>query len=360
VLHYLGYDRDRGGIVSVVRALAGAGRFECVLGLNRNARQLRQPALPAAEVSPVAGEILNVRTFWRARAVAREAHAWLDAAPGRVFHGHSRAGLAVALWLARQGEARAVVSVHCYGRQRWFYRWAAGRLRDRLFWLSPAMKEYYGVAGGEAWAQCIPECVPAPVLPRASRIPATDGALRLGGIGALVPWKRWHLVLEALALMPATVREKWRFRHIGGTDGSPVAERYSVQVQARTKELGLDDCVEWLGEQPSADGMLGETDCLVVASYHEPFSVAMLEALQAGVPVLAADSGGARDVIVPMGNGWLFRSGDARDLSRMLTMLVESDALARVRIDPSELTRFSAETVAGQWAEVYARLLAVK
>ena len=34
----------------------------------------------------------------------------------------------VALWLARAGERRVVVSVHCYGRQRWFYRWAARQL----------------------------------------------------------------------------------------------------------------------------------------------------------------------------------------------------------------------------------------
>ena len=160
VLHYVGADDDRGGIVSVVRALAGAGQFQCVLGVNRGFRQRRSPPLAAFELPALDGEVLRLRTLWRARAVAREVGRWLETEPGRIFHGHSRAGLAVALWLERVGETRVAVSVHCYGRRRWFYRWAAGRLGSRLFWLSPAMREYYGV-GGDGWTGCIPGCVPA-------------------------------------------------------------------------------------------------------------------------------------------------------------------------------------------------------
>jgi hypothetical protein len=55
-------------------------------------------------------------------------------------------------------------------------------------------------------------------------------------------------------------------------------------------------------------------------------------------------------------NGWLFRSGDATDLTRVLRSLVETDVLAQVRIDREALQRFNAPVVAAQWAEVYARL----
>jgi glycosyltransferase involved in cell wall biosynthesis len=358
VLHYLGYSSDDGGIVSVVRALAGADRFACVLGLNRGAQQRRAPALPAVELPPLTGETLGLRTFWRARAVAREVGAWLRAEPGRVFHGHSRAGLAVALWLARAGERRAVVSVHCYGRQRWFYRWAARRLEDRLYWLSPAMKEYYGVpTGAGPWARCIPGCVPELATSVEPRSAHRESVVQIGGIGLLVPWKRWHLVLEALALVPEPTRRRMHFRHIGGTGGSPVAQRYAAELQARTSDLGLATTVTWLGAQPSSGPFLREIDCLVIPARREPFSIAMLEALQAGIPVLAADSGGARDVIVPSRNGWLFHSGDAADLARTLAMLAESDGLGGVQIAGADLQRFKASVVAEQWAGVYERLL---
>ena len=88
VLHYVGCDEDRGGIVSVVRALDGAGRFDCVLGVNAGCRQRRQPPLPVLELPKVVGEKLGLQTFWRSRTVAREVQAWLRAEPDRVFHGH--------------------------------------------------------------------------------------------------------------------------------------------------------------------------------------------------------------------------------------------------------------------------------
>jgi glycosyltransferase involved in cell wall biosynthesis len=326
------------------------------LGVNAGAGQRRQPPLAAVEFPRVAGETIGLANAWRTRAVARAVRAWLRGDPRRIFHGHSRAGLLVALWLARAGERRVIVSVHCYGKQKWFYRWAARRLGARLFWLTPAMKQYYRVADAGTWAQCIPGCVPAGVVAPTARGRAADGLVRLGGVGALVAWKRWHLVLDALARLPGAVRAKLRFTHIGGADASPESARYAAALQAQTTALGLDEVVQWRGPQPSAAPLLAGIDGLIVASQREPFSVAMLEALAAGVPVLAADSGGARDVIVPPRNGWFFRSGDAGDLARALTMLAESDALALARVEPEQLRSFTAPVVAEQWAGIYARL----
>lgn len=358
-LHYLGYDNDRGGIVSVVRALASARCFRCVLGVNPGFHQLRNPPLPTMELPPLAGESLDLRTFWRARKVAGVVSSWLRAEPGRIFHGHSRAGLAVALWLGQHGENRAVASVHCYGRQRWFYRWASSRLGARLFWVSPAMKRHYYVDDG-SWAQCIPGCLPAGFSVRAKPDRPHNGFVRLGGIGALVSWKGWHLVLEALGRMPSAMQRRFRFKHIGSSDDSPESVHYAAAVRARATALGLDRIVEWRGEQPSSTEFLEEIDCLVVPSRSEPFSMATLEALAMGVPVLATDSGGPRDILNLPRNGWLFRSGDVNDLARGLAMLAEGDALSRVRVDPQDLVRFSATVVARQWVQIYADLSGAK
>jgi glycosyltransferase involved in cell wall biosynthesis len=360
VLHYVGADDDRGGIVSVVRALAGAGGFACVLGVNPGFQQHRAPPVMATlELPWIAGEELGIRTFWRARVVARAVQAWLDGDASRIFHGHSRAGLAVALSLARAGERRVVASVHCYGRQRWFYRWAARRLGSRLFWLTPAMKRYYGIGADETWAQCIPGCVPEPAV-TGREVPRdrTRRPVRIGGIGALVAWKRWDLVVAALAALPPAARGQLRFIHIGGPDDSAESRKFAAALRTQTVAQGLGEIVEWRGAQPSARPLLEEIDCLVVTSHHEPFSVAMLEALAAGVPVVAANSGGARDVLVPPLNGWLFRSGEAGDLARVFELLAAGDALGRVQIAPKQLRSFTAPVVAAQWAGVYARLSA--
>jgi len=179
--------------------------------------------------------------------------------------------------------------------------------------------------------------------------------VRLGGVGALVSWKRWHLVLDALHALPPAVQAKFRFIHIGATDGTDSSERYAKALRIQTAALGLTRIVEWLGEQPSAQDFLREMDCLVIPAHREPFSVAMLEALALGVPVLAANSGGARDIIVPARNGWHFTSGDPRELARSLAMLAESDALRTVNLKREDLAPFSAPVVAAEWERVYAR-----
>lgn len=342
VLHYTGAADDSGGIVSVVRALAAADRFDCIFGLSPGAVQRRLPALPAVELPRMDGERIGVANAWRASAAADAVQRWLHVDPARVFHGHSRAGLLVALWLRRWGERRVVASVHCYGRQRWFYRWAARRLGDRLFWLSPAMRAYYGILGG-GWEQCIPGGVPPAKVVAAAREP---GRLRLGGVGMLVDWKRWDLVVEALGRLPASLRPAVRFTHIGAGDAAP--------LEQRAARLGVRAQVAFLGPQPSPDALLAEIDALVVASVREPLSMAMLEALAAGVPVLAADSGGACDLIRDGVNGRLFRTGDPVALADAIR-----DWQARPPgFDPVVIraTTSRADDVAERWLRVYEQL----
>ena len=131
VLHYVGYDVDRGGILAVIRALAAENQFPCVLGVNPNFQPERSRGIPLLRLPAMAGDTISVATMLRARSVARQVRSWLAADSARVFHGHSRAGLLVALWLKRMGEKRVAATVHCYGRRRWFYRWAAGQLRGQ-------------------------------------------------------------------------------------------------------------------------------------------------------------------------------------------------------------------------------------
>jgi glycosyltransferase involved in cell wall biosynthesis len=115
--------------------------------------------------------------------------------------------------------------------------------------------------------------------------------------------------------------------------------------------------VTWAGQQASSECLLGRCDALVIAATNEPFSVAMLEALQRGVPVIAADSGGALDIIDPSRNGWFFRSDDSADLARVIRERVETSSLGQMVFDAKHLVRFSAATVASQWTTIYRRLI---
>jgi len=76
-------------------------------------------------------------------------------------------------------------------------------------------------------------------------------------------------------------------------------------------------------------GVLAELDCLIVPSLmRESYSLVTREALAAGVPVIASDSGGPTEIIRPERNGLLFATGDADDLAACLRRLVLEPGLA--------------------------------
>lgn len=355
VLHYVGYDRDAGGIVSVIRTLAEAGRFACLIGVNPGFRQARAPALGEVSFPRVAGERIGAADFWRARAVAREARRWLAGGRDRIFHAHSRAGLLAAWWLQAAGERRFVASVRCFGRQRWFYRAAARRLGPRLRWLGPAMKRHYGIAD-RSWENCIPDCVPmADSLPP-PRPRAAGAVLRIGCVGALVPVKEWETVLRALAELPADLPAK--VIHAGGEDGTPASAEYARRLHGLAAQATLAGRVEWRGAVDDMRGFYAGIDVLAVVSPWEAFSVAALEAAAAGIPVVAPDRAGTTDLIETARAGRVFRTGDPRDLARVLADVGRATAAPAFDFSESGVRRFSAATVAAQWADVYAGLVA--
>jgi glycosyltransferase involved in cell wall biosynthesis len=98
-----------------------------------------------------------------------------------------------------------------------------------------------------------------------------------------------------------------------------------------TVPLTVADRVRVLPPFPPAalGAVLGALDCLVVPSLmRESYSLVTREALAAGVPVIASDSGGPGEVLVPERNGLLFATGDADDLAACVRRIVLEPGLA--------------------------------
>jgi glycosyltransferase involved in cell wall biosynthesis len=354
ILNYAGTENDRGGVVSVVRALASAERFECILGVSPNFVQSRSPPLKVVSFSGIAPETINLKTLLRGRIVAREVMVWLRGDPSRIFHGRSRAGLIVALWLRAMGEARAVATVHSLGRRKWFYRVAALVLGPRLFWIGPSMKRHYGV-GDSTWMGCLPDCVKASAWNKGRGPRQSPAPIRFGCVGALVPVKQWELVLNAAALLPANV--SFRIIHAGGQDGSAASAAYASSLKKLSDKLGISGKVDWLGEVREMSAFYLEVDCLIVASKWEASSVAALEAACSGVPLLASDESGTRDLIEKAGLGWLFSSGSAASLAGEMAMLASGKKLEDLHPNEDELRFFSASAVADAHLKIYEKLI---
>ncbi len=349
ILHYSGGTWDGSGVHAVIRQLAPAMRVRSILGVSPGFEPRQLPRLKVWRGPAVEADAITLGNAWAAAQVAWRVGRWLRRGKGRVFHGHTRAGLLVALWLAAVGARRVVATVHVYGRQRWFYRIAHRVLGERLVWLTPAMKMHYGV-GDLSWAGCMPNGL---ALEQAAAFKPWPGGrpLRVGGAGMLTGWKRWDLVLQALALEGGQGVE---FFHIGGGEGTAETEACGRALRNLAERLGVAARVHWLGWQPSSAALLQQVDVVVVPSDGEPFSMIALEALFAGVPVLATRGGGPEDFIVPGRNGWLVPAGDAAALAAALAQCGTPEAWAHLRQDEAGMRRFSVKaTLADRWERFY-------
>lgn len=100
-------------------------------------------------------------------------------------------------------------------------------------------------------------------------------------------------------------------------------------LASRIHALGLNDRVQLAGAVPHAQLMdaFAAADLLVHPSALESFGMVMVEAMPAGLPVVAAASAGARDIVLHDATGLLFPVGDVTGLVASIRRLAQDVAL---------------------------------
>jgi glycosyltransferase involved in cell wall biosynthesis len=101
------------------------------------------------------------------------------------------------------------------------------------------------------------------------------------------------------------------------------------RAQVRRDELKLAERCEFLGPVRGAlkDQLLSRADFFVLPSYSEGLPMAILEAMAAGLPVVATSVGGIPEVIREGYNGFLIGPGDVQGLAEKLAILAENPNL---------------------------------
>lgn len=103
--------------------------------------------------------------------------------------------------------------------------------------------------------------------------------------------------------------------------------RLEAALKAQAAQLGIAGQVDFLGQVPNARRYFQAFDVFALSSDHEPFGMVLLEAMVAGVPLLATACGGALEVVE--GVGVLFPLGDAGQLAQGLKHMAGLDASQR-------------------------------
>ncbi len=101
-------------------------------------------------------------------------------------------------------------------------------------------------------------------------------------------------------------------------------------VEARARALGIERHVLIAGLQRDVRPYIAACDVMVLCSATEALSLAAIEAMALGKPVVHSDVGGAREMIVPASNGFLFPPGDTSAFVDRLTLLADPALRARL------------------------------
>ena len=99
-----------------------------------------------------------------------------------------------------------------------------------------------------------------------------------------------------------------RLRLLGGG-------RLEAELRQRANELGVANDVEFCAFREDPSGFLGELDVFCLSSNSEGLPMSLLEALAAGLPVVATGVGGVPDVVAKTDSGWLSPPGDVAAFS---------------------------------------------
>ncbi|AXK55289.1 glycosyltransferase [Pseudomonas protegens] len=138
----------------------------------------------------------------------------------------------------------------------------------------------------------------------------------VGNVGRLHPDKDQATLLRGFAAAVPQLPQQSQLAILG-------TGRLEKDLKSLARELGVADRVLFLGQVPDARRYFRAFDVFALSSDHEPFGMVLLEAMAAGVPLLATACGGAKEVVE--GVGILFPLGDAEHMAQGLQHLAAMD-----------------------------------
>ena len=272
--------------------------------------------------------------FFAVRAVRR----YLDAfGPFDVVHGHSSKGGALARLAAVGKSPAAFYTLHGLimmdpGLARWkrlFYlaiELALSLRTARVIAVAPEEeREAVALGLGKSRVVRVPNGVgPANLAPRAEARRAMgipDGDFVVGFVGRLVSQKAPDVLVRAMKHVAAAAPNA-RLAMVGA---GPLAE----SLRTLAGQEGVSDRVLWLGER-DVSTVLAAFDVFAMSSCKEGLPYVVLEAMAAGLPVVATATAGVESLVQTGRNGTVVPCGDVDAFARAIVALAnDPDAVAR-------------------------------
>jgi glycosyltransferase involved in cell wall biosynthesis len=227
---------------------------------------------------------------------------------------------------------------------------------ERVIAVSPSVADYLKSAGVQTERiALIPNGVPSRRYDfdrRAEHWPPV-----LGFVGLLRPRKGLEVLLEAARLLQERGNQ-FNLRIVGRFEESG----YQRQIGLLAETLGLSPLIEWRGFRREVDRELDCMSLLVFPSIlPEGMPMVLLEAMAAGVPIVASDIEGVRGLLTHEGHALLIPPEDPEALARSIERLLKDAGLhgrlQRAAFD-LQTENYSDTSMAASVAEIYQQVVA--
>ncbi|MGD8868377.1 MAG: glycosyltransferase family 4 protein [Gemmatimonadales bacterium] len=284
--------------------------------LTERAREWGVPVSILRHMTPALSprEIVNdARAFW-------EIWRWLGSIRPAILHAHSSKAGGLGRCAAILRRVPTVFTAHGWGftdgvpfAQRVVMlpaEWLAARATDAVITVSRADYELARRHRVRPRVRMVP--IHNGISKDAPQsVPIADGTVRLVCVARFSPQKSQALLVRALE----EIDEPWHLSFVG--DG-PLED----EVRQMAADRGLKGRVEFLGARDDVDGILARSHVFVLPSNWEGFPLTILEAMRAGLPVIASDVGGVREAVVDGVTGYLVARDDVHALAGRLRRLI--------------------------------------
>jgi glycosyltransferase involved in cell wall biosynthesis len=125
-------------------------------------------------------------------------------------------------------------------------------------------------------------------------------------------------------------------------------------------QVRIQDRVLFLGTRNDLSTWIGHLDCVWLANHRNAVCNSLLEAMSAGVPVVATRTPGNREAVVPGETGFLVPIGDRGAIARQTQRLLENRQLARqigAAGQSRARDRFSVDRMVQRYVHMYRQLV---
>ena len=141
-------------------------------------------------------------------------------------------------------------------------------------------------------------------------------------VGNLIPYKGHRDFIRAASHVKKRIPEA-TFWLVGEDRG------IQKDLERRAQDLGIHDCLVFMGRRTDIPNILAASDLLVLPSDEEGFSNVILEGMAAGLPVVATRVGGNPEAIVEGVTGWLVSPRSPKQLAAKIIDLLINPEKAR-------------------------------